>query len=150
MIEIKFEAKGETIEELAQHLSMVKSLIEQRSYEGVITFHEDYCNKGNTKTSSYEYSIKNVKEDDSFITGVVIRFAGETHSMLKGCHKDLAKALIIQGIPIRSSEMIEGFILKNGTFLNRIEAAKHAIKIKQVKQDETLMLSSKLYSQDLW
>jgi hypothetical protein len=68
----------------------------------------------------------------------------------QGSHSRLAKELLKEGHSIQSSEITEGFILADGTFLNRIEAAKHAIKIRQVKEDETLQLSSKLYSQDLW
>ena len=57
MIEINIKAKGENIEDLARHLNMIKTLIELRKYDNPV---QDCNNKGNTKTSSYEYSIASI------------------------------------------------------------------------------------------
>lgn len=42
---------------------------------------------------------------------------------------------------------VQGFLTENGLFINRIQAAKHALKIGQVSK---LSHPPLLYSEDLW
>lgn len=145
MIEIKFIAKGKTLEELLQHLDMVATLMKLRLHDEVIT---NYKNKGHTKSSDYEWSIRNTR-DPLWIEGVAIRLKADksiTWKMVKGSHAVLIQTLIRDEHIYSSDELEEGFILKNQTFLNRFEANKHVFNTGQIKE----VTGSKLYSHELW
>lgn len=147
MIEINFTAKGESLKELLQHMDMALDLIQLQENKEVL---EDSKNNGKTETSSYEYSIKFIPPP-KWITGVAIKGVinqgrNGMMAMVKGDHAKLIRSIISEGKTF-SAERIEGFILNDGTFLNRIEALKTAIINGQLKRPVT---GSKLYSQDLW
>ena len=146
MIEINFKAKGEKLEELLQHMKMVNDLMRLQETEEII---ENRKGNGTTKTSNYEFSIKNTIPNYYKITGVAIRHNIGISSMEKGSHAELIKEIIKNGT-YTGGKRIEGFILANGTFLNRFEARIYALKIGQINSTCIKNNIKELYSQDLW
>lgn len=61
-------------------------------------------------------------------------------------HHDIAHRMHDAGVDI-AAEDIQGFVLDNGRFVDRIEAARIAMKSGQV---EKMISPPNLYTEDLW
>ena len=140
MIEIKLSIKGKNLEDILSHLNMI---IEHAKLRKEYNSKNDFKSNGNTGTSSYEYSIININK----ITGVAIKHKDGIKSMKKGSHAEIIKMLFKEGYMPRAAEIEEGFILENGTFLNRKEAAKYAYQTNQIN---AIVAPHELYSYKLW
>ena len=74
---------------------------------------------------------------------------GNIHTLPRPArHHTIIHAMYAEGINCNRSEAIQGFILDDDTFIERIPAAILALENGQCKDD--LIAPPKLYSEDLW
>jgi len=87
------------------------------------------------------------KSDQLKVIGVAIRIGGMVCSMEKPYrHSSIIHRFFFLGLK-GVSKGEQGFLLSNGKFANRIEAAEVALESKQISK---LKWPPYLYSEDLW